>query len=99
MVDPSVVGQSHLLVNLGFIDLCLGIFSDVEVVAEETHCAALVHYGADRTGRVTFHPYKDRRDLSVRRSRVIDPASPTEATEHHAGKELVLKVQEDDGRS
>ena len=76
LVDPSVLGQSHLLVNLGIIKLCGELYENVDVVAEQTHCDALEAYGAASTGQVIFHPYKAKKDLSLRLLAGLDRSAP-----------------------
>ncbi|HEY0238239.1 MAG TPA: hypothetical protein VGC37_06310 [Friedmanniella sp.] len=76
LVDPSVLGQSHLLVNLGMVRLCAERFAEVEVVAERAHCEALVAYGAASFGQVSFRPYDASTDLTLRLLRSLDRAAP-----------------------
>jgi hypothetical protein len=76
LVDPSVLGQSHLLVNLGIITLCRELYDHVDVVAEKAHCEALEQYGATTSGQVTFHPYESKADLSPRLLAGLDRSAP-----------------------
>jgi hypothetical protein len=80
MVDPAVVGQSHLLVNTGFIRLLLSRFDDVVVIAETTHREALESYlDADsRAGRPQFISYASRKEMLARLREEIARA-PTQA--------------------
>ncbi len=64
IIDPSVVGQSHLLVNTGFIRLVLGRYPRVTIIAEKTHCDALARYlGAEAGDRVEFVPWSRKSDI------------------------------------
>jgi hypothetical protein len=80
MVDPAVVGQSHLLVNTGFIRLLLSRFDDVVVIAEATHREALESYLDDETsaGRLHFISYASRKQMLARLREEIARA-PTQA--------------------
>ena len=80
MVDPAVVGQSHLLVNTGFIRLLLSRFDDVVVIAEATHREALESYLDDQTsaGRLRFISYASRKQMLARLREEIARA-PTQA--------------------
>lgn len=60
LIDPSVRGQSHLLVNTGYIDLALQLYRNVTVVAHHSHVVALTQYmGEDRAARIRFVGYDD----------------------------------------
>ena len=65
MLDPAVVGQSHLLVNAGFIRLLLSRFDEIIVIAEETHREALENYLRDEMSldRIQFISYVDRKQM------------------------------------
>lgn len=61
LIDPSVTGQSHLLVNTGIARLVLARYRRLTIIAEEGHCAALAQYlGAADCERITFIPWQDR---------------------------------------
>lgn len=57
LVDPSVFGQSHLLVNTGFVQLASHAFAECVIVANESHSEALENYLRREpiTAKLTFH--------------------------------------------
>ena len=61
LVDPSVFGQSHLLVNTGFIQLASRLFSECVILANESHRVALEDYLSREaaTTNLTFHGCSD----------------------------------------
>ena len=44
LVEPSVNGQSHILVNSGFVDIALNLYGTVTVMARASHVDALEAY-------------------------------------------------------
>ena len=64
LIDPSVVGQSHILVNTGVVRLALARYSRISVIAEVSHCEALKEYlGPEACERITFVPWHRRSDI------------------------------------
>lgn len=64
LIDPSVVGQSHILVNTGVLRLALARYPRIEVIAEASHCDALREYlGAEACARITFVPWHRRPEI------------------------------------
>lgn len=64
LIDPSVVGQSHLLVNTGVVRLALGRFERLALIAEASHCEALKQYlGEELCKRITFVPWRRRSEI------------------------------------
>jgi hypothetical protein len=64
IVDPSVVGQSHLLVNTGVVRLAASRYEHVTVIAETNHCCFLKDYlGKKRCERISFVPWQHRSDV------------------------------------
>lgn len=58
LIDPSVVGQSHILVNTGVVRLALARYPRMFVIAETTHCDALKKYlGDELSARNIFAPW------------------------------------------
>lgn len=59
LIDPSVNGQSHILVNSGFVDIALALYGDVTVIARDSHVDALQAYiEASNLENVAFIKYK-----------------------------------------
>ncbi|MFC6788921.1 hypothetical protein ACFQE0_04325 [Methylobacterium komagatae] len=66
IVDPSVVGESHILVNTGFIRHFAHIAREIIVIAEASHAQALQKY-ADLTGSdatISYRGYHDRSEVT-----------------------------------
>ena len=64
LIDPSVVGQSHLLVNTGIVHLAATRYKRIIIIAESTHCDALKQYLGKEVGdQVTFIPWRRRKDI------------------------------------
>ncbi|GLS68111.1 hypothetical protein GCM10007890_01220 [Methylobacterium tardum] len=64
LIDPSVVGQSHLLVNTGMVRLVALRYARIAIIAENTHCDALKKYlGAEISNQVTFVPWHRRSEI------------------------------------
>jgi len=64
LIDPSVVGQSHILVNTGMVCLAASRYTRVTVIAESTHCDALEQYlDLNIASRVTFIPWSRRAEI------------------------------------
>ena len=64
LIDPSVVGQSHLLVNTGIARLAVSRHERVTLIAEATHCDALKQYlGPDISAQITFVPWRRRSEI------------------------------------
>ena len=64
LIDPSVVGQSHLLVNTGVAQLAVASHAHVTIIAEATHCSALKQYLDPEIGdRITFVPWNSRSEI------------------------------------
>ncbi|TXM98242.1 hypothetical protein FV242_29350 [Methylobacterium sp. WL64] len=72
MIDPSVVGQSHLLVNTGVVRLAIARHARVSVIAETTHCDALKQYlGPDISNQIAFVPWRRRSEIRKKIREVI----------------------------
>ncbi|TXN61066.1 hypothetical protein FV228_21795 [Methylobacterium sp. WL18] len=64
LVDPSVVGQSHILVNTGIIRLATTRYSRVTIIAETTHCEAIKRYLCREIGdKVDFVTWRHRHEI------------------------------------
>lgn len=64
LIDPSVVGQSHLLVNTGVIHLALGRYARLALITEVGHCEALKKYlGPEICERIIFVTWRRRSDI------------------------------------
>ena len=61
LIDPSVYGQSHILVNTGFINIALDLYGHVTVVARDSHIDALIQYmDKQKAAQVRFVKFEDR---------------------------------------
>lgn len=66
IVDPSVVGESHILVNTGFIRHFANIAREIIVISEASHAQALQKY-VDLTGSdvsISYRGYRDRSEVT-----------------------------------
>jgi hypothetical protein len=71
LVEPSVNGQSHILVNSGFVDIALNLYGTVTVMARASHVDALEAYlDAEKLQRITFIRYEKQRLLESYRKEV-----------------------------
>jgi hypothetical protein len=66
VVEPSVLGQSHLLVNTGFIKLIASLYAEVIVLSEARHSLALASYveKGGNAGNIQFVTYTKKRNLA-----------------------------------
>ena len=64
LIDPSVRGQSHILVNTGFIEIALRMYKDVTVIAHQSHVDALLQYmSLELSASVRFISYTDSNEM------------------------------------
>lgn len=64
LIDPSVLGQSHILVNTGVVRLALARYPRIDIIAEASHCDALEEYlGPEACARISFVPWHRRSEI------------------------------------
>lgn len=84
LVEPSVNGQSHILVNSGFIDIALNLYDTVTVLARDSHVDALEAYlDPDKLPRIRFIRYGKNELLNSYRQ---------EVAHHWYGKIIFLNI-------
>ena len=66
LIDPSVIGESHILVNTGFLRLFAAMADELLVITEDSHSNALrKHVNLDGSyANINYITYKDRSELN-----------------------------------
>lgn len=84
LVEPSVSGQSHILVNSGFVEIALTLYDTVTVMARGSHIDALEAYlEPDKLPRIRFIRYGKDGLLDSYRE---------EITRHRYGRIIFLNI-------
>lgn len=84
LVEPSVNGQSHILVNSGFVDIALTLYATVTVIARDSHVDALEAYlDPDKLPRIRFVRYDKDGPLDSYRK---------EVARHRYGRIIFLNI-------